>query len=74
MLFVSREVPEDVAMEALCWFCSQSIRPGQATITPPSLGIPVHRECFRADTGQSPVEPKHFGDADDPEESELNDS
>jgi len=47
-------------MEALCWFCSQSIRSGQATTTPPSLGIPVHRECFRADTGQDPVETKDF--------------
>jgi hypothetical protein len=69
-----REDPEDVAMEAPCWFCSQSIHPDQATITPPSLGIPVHRECFRADTGQNPVEPKHFGtDADDPEEPKFND-
>jgi hypothetical protein len=69
MAFVTGTGSEDVAMEALCWFCSQPARPGQAMTTPSSLGIPVHRDCFRADTGQDPVDSGRLGADPDTEDT-----
>jgi hypothetical protein len=39
----------------LCFFCSSDIRPTEETITLPSLGILVHKDCYDRDTSMREI-------------------
>jgi hypothetical protein len=55
-----------------CIFCDRFIFDGEDVTRPPSLGLTVHRHCYRREVGLEEMERPHPGwkDSEDPEDSE----